>query len=258
MNIEFTNRVVLVTGAVRGVGRAITHGFAARGAVVYATDILDDELEETVNTAQPASGGAVIGRIMDVTDFTTVAANVAEIEAEAPSGRVDILVHSAGGVKSRPKQPIEEVSEADWLAIQEVNLTGAFNLTKAVVPAMKSAGDGRIVIISSPAGLRTSLTGIQSYAAAKAAQIGLVRQLAQELGPFGIRVNSAAPGFMATSPDYQRQWDSYGPEGQLELIEKIALRRLCRPEDITHAVMFLASDFADFITGQTLPVNGTP
>jgi len=258
MNITFNNRVVLVTGAVRGVGRAITHGFAARGALVYATDILPTELKETVDTAQPSDSGAVISRLMDVTDFADVAANVGQIEAEVPGRKVDILVHSAGGVKSRAKQPIEQVSEADWKTIQEVNLTGAFNLTKALVPAMKKAGDGRIIIISSPAGLRTSLTGIQSYAAAKAAQIGLVRQLAQELGPFGIRVNSAAPGFMATSPDYQKQWDAYGPEGQAELIEKIALRRLCRPEDIAHAVMFLASDFADFITGQTLAVNGTP
>ena len=258
MNIEFSNRVVLVTGAVRGVGRAITHGFVARGAVVYATDILADGLEETVEAALPADGGAVIARLIDVTDFADVATKVAEIEAEVPGGRIDILVHCAGGVKSRPKVPIEEVSEADWRAIQEVNLTGAFTLTKAVVPGMKRAGDGRIVVISSPAGLRTSLTGIQSYAAAKAAQIGLVRQLAQELGPYGIRVNSAAPGFMASSPDYQKQWDSYGPEGQAALIEKIALRRLCRPEDIAHAVMFLASDHAGFITGQTLAVNGTP
>ena len=84
------------------------------------------------------------------------------------------------------------------------------------------------------------------------------RQLAQELGPFGIRVNSVAPGFMATSPDYQKQWDSYGEQGQADLVERIPLRRLGRPDDIAHAVMFLASDFADFVTGQTLPVNGTP
>jgi len=123
---------------------------------------------------------------------------------------------------------------------------------------MKQVRDGRIVVISSPAGLRTSLTGIQSYAMSKAGLIGLVRQLAQELGPYGIRINSVAPGFMASSPDYVRQWDSYGEEGQKALIESIPLRRLCRPEDVAHAVLFLGSNYADFITGQTLPVNGSP
>ena len=258
MQIDFKGRSVLVTGAVRGIGRGIAHGFAARGATVYASDILADGLAETVTTASPASGGAILARPLDVTDFDAVAALVAEIEADAPSGQVDILVHSAGGVRGRPKQPIEDVSTEDWHAILDVNVNGAFNVVKAVTPGMKRGAKGRIVVISSPAGLRTSLTGIQSYATSKAAQIGFVRQLGQELGPFGIRVNSVAPGFMATSPDYQRQWDSYGAQGQVALIEKIALRRLGRPEDIAHAVMFLASDFADFITGQTLPVNGTP
>jgi 3-oxoacyl-[acyl-carrier protein] reductase len=258
MHIEFPNQSVLVTGAVRGIGRGIAHGFAARGATVYASDILADGLQETVATANPANGGSILARPLDVTDFAAVSALVAEIEAASPSGQVDIIVHSAGGVRSKAKQPIEDVSAEDWQAIFDVNVNGAFNVVKSAVPGMKRGGKGRIVVISSPAGLRTSLTGIQSYAMSKAGQIGLVRQLAQELGPFGIRVNSVAPGFMATSPDYQKQWDSYGEQGQADLVEKIPLRRLGRPDDIAHAVMFLASDFADFVTGQTLPVNGTP
>jgi 3-oxoacyl-[acyl-carrier protein] reductase len=113
-------------------------------------------------------------------------------------------------------------------------------------------------VIASRAGLGVSLTGIQSYGTAKAAQLGLVRQLAHELGPSGITVNAVAPGFLRTSPDYERQWQSYGPEGQKAMIERVAMRRLGEPQDIAHAVMFLASPYASWITGQVLPVTGSP
>ncbi len=258
MQIDYKGKTILVTGSVRGIGRAISHAFAARGANVHATDILTDELGEVVTTAVPADGGKVTTHATDITNHGAVAMMIASIEKTSASGAIDVVVHSAGGVVGKERLPIEQVEMADWQAIFDVNVNGAFNLVQAVVPAMKRVGDGRIIIISSPAGLRTSLTGIQSYAMSKAAQIGLVRQLAQELGPFGIRVNSVAPGFMASSPDYVRQWNSYGEAGQKKLIEGIPLRRLCRPDDIAHAVLFLGSDYAGFITGQTLPVNGTP
>jgi NAD(P)-dependent dehydrogenase (short-subunit alcohol dehydrogenase family) len=117
---------------------------------------------------------------------------------------------------------------------------------------------GSTISVPSGAGLGVSLTGIQSYATAKAAQLGLVRQLAHELGPSGITVNAVAPGFLRTSPDYERQWQSYGPEGQKAMIERVAMRRLGEPQDIAHAVMFLASPYASWITGQVLPVTGSP
>ncbi len=256
MQIDYPGKTVLVTGAVRGIGRAIVHAFAVRGAKVHATDILADDLDEVAATAAP--GGAITSHVADITDHDAVARMVAGIENTSASGAIDVVVHSAGGIVGKPRLPIEQVAPADWRAIFDVNVNGAFNLLQAAVPAMKAVGDGRIIVISSPAGLRTSLTGIQSYAMSKAGQIGLVRQLAQELGPFGIRVNSVAPGFMASSPDYVRQWESYGEAGQKALIEGIALRRLCTPDDIAHAVLFLGSDYAGFITGQTLPVNGTP
>jgi 3-oxoacyl-[acyl-carrier protein] reductase len=101
-----------------------------------------------------------------------------------------------------------------------------------------------------------SLTGIQAYASAKAGQIGLTRQLAHELGPFGITVNNVAPGFVRSNPTTERQWQSYGEEGQEALVERIALKRLGSPDDIAHAVLFLASDYAGWITGQVLPVDG--
>lgn len=258
MEIGFEGRTVVVTGAVRGIGRGIAHGFAARGAAVYALDILPDGLDETVSTASPARGGSIRPMVVDVTDAAAVEAAVAAIEAGSAVATVDIAVHSAGGVRGQSRQAIEDVTPEDWRAIQAVNVDGAFHLARAVAPGMKRAGRGRIVVISSRAGLAVSLTGIQSYGTAKSAQIGLVRQLAQELGPYGITVNSVAPGFMPTSPDYVRQWESYGSEGQKALVERTAMRRLGRPEDIAHAVMFFASDYAEWITGQTLPVTGGP
>lgn len=252
MEIAFPGRTVLVTGAVRGIGRAIALAFAAEGACVHAADIEADILAEVDREASPGRGGSLATHALDVTDLEAVETLVGRI------GPVDIAVHAAGGVRGRPRLTIEQVSEADWRAIQAVNVDGAFHVTRAVVPGMKGGGQGRIVVIASRAGLAVSRTGIQSYGAAKAAQIGLVRQLAAELGPFGITVNAVAPGFMPTSPDYRRQWESYGPEGQKALVESIALRRLGRPEEIADAVMFLASDRARFITGQVLQVTGGP
>jgi 3-oxoacyl-[acyl-carrier protein] reductase len=125
-----------------------------------------------------------------------------------------------------------------------------------VSPGMKASRFGRIVNISSGAGLRTSLTGIQAYAAAKAAQIGLTRQLAQELGAWNITVNNVAPGFVRSNPTTERQWESYGPEGQQKLVDSLYLKRLGSADDIAAAVLFFASDLAGWITGQILSVDG--
>ena len=172
------------------------------------------------------------------------------------TGRIDILVHSAGGVVGQVGKPLDEVTPAEWQAILAVNLTGAFWCAQAVAPAMKRARSGRIVAISSGAGLGVSLTGIQAYASAKAGEIGLTRQLAHELGPFGVTVNSVAPGFARSNPSSEAQWQSYGEEGQKRMIERIALRRLGQVDDIANAVLFFASDRAGWITGQTLSVDG--
>src|SRR5690606_24873455 len=123
-------------------------------------------------------------------------------------------------------------------------------------PAMKSARSGRIINISSGAGLGISLTGIQAYASAKAAQIGLTRQLAHELGAWNITVNNIAPGFVRSNPATERQWESYGADGQQALINNIALKRLGTPQDIAHGVLFFASDYAGWITGQILSIDG--
>jgi 3-oxoacyl-[acyl-carrier protein] reductase len=171
-------------------------------------------------------------------------------------GRIDILVNDAGGVMGQVGRPIEDVSETDWRAIFAVNLDGAFYCSQAVAPAMKTARYGRIVNISSGAGLGISLTGIQAYASAKAGQIGLTRQLAHELGPWGITVNNVAPGFVRSNPTTEKQWASYGEEGQRRLVEGIALRRLGSPDDIANGVLFFASELAGWVTGQCLAIDG--
>jgi 3-oxoacyl-[acyl-carrier protein] reductase len=121
---------------------------------------------------------------------------------------------------------------------------------------MKARGYGRIVNISSGAGLGVSLTGIQAYASSKAGQIGLTRQLAHELGPFGITVNNVAPGFVRSNPTTERQWERMGHDGQERLVQSIALKRLGSPDDIANAVLFFASDYAGWISGQVLSVDG--
>jgi 3-oxoacyl-[acyl-carrier protein] reductase len=254
VNVEFAGKTVIVTGGAHGLGRAIAHAFAARGARTWTCDVLADGLAETAAQAIPAAGGCLETAVVDVTDRAAVARFVDRI-ARA-TGRIDVLVNNAGGVCGQVGQPIEDVTAAQWRVIFDVNVDGSFHCAQAVAPHMKAARAGRIVHISSGAGLGVSLTGIQAYASAKAAQIGLTRQLAHELGPFGITVNSIAPGFVRSNPTTERQWESYGAEGQQRLIERIALRRLGGPADIAHAVLFFASEHAAWITGQVLSVNG--
>lgn len=253
MNFAFDGRTVIVTGAAHGFGRAISIAFAQHGACVWACDVIEQELLETERLCA-STRGACTARTVDVTDKDAVEAFVAD--ASASGGRVDVLVNDAGGVLGQVGRPLEQVSAGDWQRIFDVNVTGAFYCSQAVGPHMKAARYGRIVNISSGAGLGVSLTGIQAYAAAKAAQIGLTRQLAHELGPWGITVNNVAPGFVRSNPTTERQWESYGEEGQRALVERIALKRLGTPDDIAYGVLFFASDFAGWITGQVLSIDG--
>jgi 3-oxoacyl-[acyl-carrier protein] reductase len=171
-------------------------------------------------------------------------------------GGVDILVNNAGGVCGQVGHPLEEVSSQDWHAVVDANLTSTFLCTRAVVPGMKRRGWGRIVNISSGAGRTVSLTGIQAYASAKAGQIGFTRQMAHELGPFGITVNCIAPGFILSNPTTERQWAGYGEAGQREVIAGIATRRLGKPEDIANGVLFFVSERSSWVTGQTISIDG--
>ena len=253
MNFDFHGKSAIITGAAHGFGRAISLAFAKRGAQVWACDVIEDELRETMRLCVAAGGACSVG-VVDVRDKRAVDAFVAN--ASASTGHVDILVNNAGGVLGQIGRPLEDVTPEQWQSIFDVNVSGAFFFAQAVSPGMKAARGGRIVNISSGAGLGISLTGIQAYASAKAAQIGLTRQLAHELGPWGITVNNIAPGFVRSNPTTERQWESYGAQGQHDLVERIALKRLGTPEDIAHGVLFFASDYANWITGQVISIDG--
>jgi 3-oxoacyl-[acyl-carrier protein] reductase len=256
-DLQFEGRVAIVTGAAHGIGRAIAGELAEHGATVYASDVLESELRDSAAAAAAAAaaaGGACEAVVADVTDEDQVGALIAA--GERIHGAIDILVNVAGGVRGQVGRALEDVSRASWQDIVDVNLTGAFLSARAVAPGMKRQRYGRIVSISSGAGRSTSLTGIQAYAASKAGQIGLTRQLAHELGPWGITSNSVAPGFVLSNPATRKQWESYGEDGQRGLVESLALRRLGTPEDIAGAVLFFASDLAGWCTGQILSVDG--
>jgi len=253
MNISFSGKTVIVTGASHGFGRAISLAFAARGARVWACGRAAGELAETERLCKEGGGQCQV-RVVDVSDKAAVNAFVTE--TSSATGRVDILVNNAGGVLGQVGRPLEEVTPQQWQAVFDVNVSGAFYLAQAVTPGMKANRYGRIVNISSGAGLGVSLTGIQAYTAAKAAQIGLTRQLAHELGPWGITVNNIAPGFVLSNPTTERQWQSYGEAGQAALVQSIALKRLGSVDDIAHGILFFASDYAGWISGQVISIDG--
>jgi 3-oxoacyl-[acyl-carrier protein] reductase len=221
-------KTAVVTGTAHGIGAGIAEALRGDGATVHGVD-------------------------RDQADLS----NAAEVRRFfAGLGSVDILVNCAGGVVGQVGHPVEEVTEEDWRAVVDANLTSTFLCTRAVVPGMKERRWGRIVNISSGAGRTVSLTGIQAYASAKAGQIGFTRQMAHELGPFGITVNCIAPGFILSNPTTERQWASYGEAGQAELVQGIAMRRLGEPADIANGVQFFASPRSSWVTGQTISIDG--
>ena len=228
MTAALAGKTAVVTGTAHGIGAGIAEALRGDGATVHGVD-------------------------KDEADLTS-AAEVRRFFAGL--GGVDILVNCAGGVVGQVGHPVEEVTDEDWRAVVDANLTSTFLCTRAVVPGMKARRWGRIINISSGAGRTVSLTGIQAYASAKAGQIGFTRQMAHELGPFGITVNCIAPGFILSNPTTERQWASYGEAGQAELVQGIAMRRLGEPADIANGVQFFASPRSSWVTGQTISIDG--
>ncbi|MGA7087535.1 MAG: SDR family NAD(P)-dependent oxidoreductase [Candidatus Dormiibacterota bacterium] len=251
---DLSGRTAIVTGGGMGIGRAICVELARCGAAVATCDIAEEGLATTQSVLDRIAQGSFRGQVVDVSDPLAVGEFIADIQGAF--GPVTLLVNNAGGVSGQVRRPIEEVSESDWDHIFRINSHAAFRFIRLVVPSMKEQGLGSIVNIASGAGRSYSLTGVQAYAAAKAAIIGLTRQAAHDLGPVGIRVNCVSPGFVRSNPTTERQWEAMGPSGQQALLEGIPLRRLGVAEDIAHAVRFLLSDDASYITGQTLSVDG--
>lgn len=230
-------RTAVVTGTAHGIGAAIAAALRDEGATVYGIDKTDADAES-------------VDSVVDVSDRAAVERFVATLPG------VDILINNAGGVVGQTHRAIEDVPDEAWRAVIDANLTSTFVCTRAVAARMKEAGWGRIVNISSGAGRSVSLTGIQAYTTAKAAQIGFTRQMAYELGPFGITVNCIAPGFVLSNPTTQQQWESYGPDGQAELVKGIALRRLGSADDIAGGVRWITSELASWVTGQVISIDG--
>ncbi len=249
MDIRFDSRVVLVSGAAQGIGRAIGRAFREAGARVHLADI---DAAGVKRSAEQIDGATA--HVVDLSDQKASARLVASIlETDK---RLDVLALAAGGVRGQVGRPIESVSEADWRALFRANVDGAFFLIQAAAPHLKKAGWGRIVTISSGAGLRPSLTGIHAYSAAKHALIGLTRQVSGELARHGVTANSVAPGLIPSNPETVKQWDGYGAKRQEEILATFHTGRLGAPEDIAAATLFLASEHAGWITGQVLSVDG--
>ena len=238
------NRVVVITGSAGGMGRLLVDRFANNGDIVVATDVKQEPLDKLRSQFEGrATVVAVAADISSERDCQRIA-DVARDKA----GRVDVLINCAGFF---PMKPFEEITLEEWRRVIDINLTSVFLLTKAVLPLMKGRGWGRIVNISS-ASIFEGVADQTHYVAAKAGVIGLSRSLARAFGKHGITVNVVTPGLTVTPPVKEKM-----PAQLLEAqIASRAIPREERPEDLVGAVFFLASRDADFVSGQTINVDG--
>jgi len=253
--MSFNGRVALVTGAGHGIGEATAKLLGQKGAAVVCNSKSDSckRVAEEISSA----GGKSFAFVADITDSDAVKAMVDKtIEVY---GRLDVLVNNAGWWRVPRHQPIEEVRFEDWSRVLEVNLTGHFNCIRFAVPHMKRRGYGKIVNVGSGAGVVWSRTGIHAYASAKAGLGGLTRQLAKELAAQNINVNCIAPGLVYTNPDRIVKPEDMTPEQRAErekTLDSIPARRIGTPMDLANVIVFMASDEASYIQGQTLLVDG--
>lgn len=242
---QLDDRIAVITGGAQGIGRAIAELFAKRGAQVAIADINLEKAEATARAITESTGCRAIAVHVNVADSASAQAMADRVIAEF--GRIDILVNNAGTTRDNL---IVRISDADWDLVLGINLKGAFNCSKAIVRSMMKQRSGRIVNISSVSGL-AGQAGQTNYSSSKAGLIGFTKALAREVGSRGITVNAVAPGFVPTdlTSDILAKMKD-------EAIKMTPLGRLASVEDIAHAVGFLVSDEASFITGQVLSVDG--
>jgi 3-oxoacyl-[acyl-carrier protein] reductase len=243
--MKLKDRVAVVTGSAKGIGKAIALAFIGEGARVALIDV-DQAALEILRREIETAGGEAIPIPCDVSKSPEVNNGVRRI-VDAYGG-IDILVNNAGIIR---RGTIETVTEEDWDRVIEVNLKGTFNCCKAVVEIMRQQGYGKIVNISSIAGKMGDITSAPGYGSSKAGMDALTKTLARQFARYGINVNGVAPHAIET--EMSAQWSE---ERRREVIASIPLGRLGKPEDVAEAVLFLASDRASFITGEILDVNG--
>lgn len=243
-------RVCLVTGAGQGIGRAIALGFGAAGYRVVAAD-LNAKSAAAVAAEIAAAGGQAMAATVDITDARAVRDLVEQ--AKSRFGGCDILINNARWSGLAPKS-VQDITDDEWRRALDVNVTGAFHCIRAVVPVMMASGWGRIVTLSSATTRRPPTRPYAHYITTKAALIGLTRAVAQEVGRHGITVNAILPGTVETGVARPGGIDT---AARLErVMNSQAIPRVLAPKDIIGAALFLASDASEFITGQSLAVDG--
>ncbi len=244
---DLSNKIALVTGASRGIGAEIARQLAAAGATVIVNYHSSQQAAEQVVADIEAAGGQAVAMQADVSDFKQAGDMVKAIKKAF--GRLDILVNNAGTTRDNI---IALMNEEDWDVVIRTNLKSAWNCSKAAIRLMMRQRWGRIINISSVAGV-TGNAGQSNYAASKAGMIGLAKSLSKELGPRNVTVNVIAPGFIPTDLTNYLLDDELVKEN---IIERTSMRRLGRPQDVAALAVYLASDEAGFVTGQVIAVDG--
>lgn len=241
--MRLKDRVAIITGGARGIGKATAEIFSKEGAITLIWDLIDEG--ETTAKELQAKGFPAAFYSVNVSDPKEVREAVEQIVSQY--GRIDILINNAGIIRDKS---FLKMSHHEWESVLNVNLTGVFNCTKAVAPVMKEAGYGRIVTTSSIVGI-TGAFGQANYSATKGGIIAMTKTLAKELGRYGITANAVAPGFVKTA-----MTDSIPEEVRQAGINQIPVKRIGMPEDIAYGYLYLASEEASFVNGHTLSING--